>query len=1053
MSLRLTVPDLPLTISLRENVRVPETATPTNLFDFLRKLQENLDDGQVDMDVDLVYTYLSPKGKISPYVTLFSCLRQYSEDNGLTISHPYLAELESYKDIMTVLNRTYWFPRLSHNVRKSLCSKINKALGSKGRRDPALGYVRSKFHSLAMKMKEWCHTVDGIMLSILLSTPGKIRSYKETDRIMAAAMANCINDHDNFLICLKQFRKSVLKALAVNGNFIIPRELSFLKEYYLDLAKYKVDSAYWHYKLAMLTQTRATGLPTGKLKRLSLLKWIKTVTTPCERKWDKAWFQEKLHGIIAKRYPSFDPLGAARISLSTSACLECPVAQGGKAYHARFHLSQADSVVHLVNLETGELTDQVVPKAQIGLWLFHHSLRECINNPLGVNEIKIHQVLEPSKVRTATVSTFAHSGALSPYGHALLKAMSTIPTLKAGIKKSRDGWQVYKEMDYHRNFDSKAKPLALSSDLETATDYMNWHLVSDILEVWNHVMKIPKWYGDLVIRLLTSSRTFVLDNRPFQTLRACMMGDPVTKGVLSSIGLFLVDQIHYIRVKGDDLVGLDHLRAKLEGVLSTIDQLDMKISVLDTFISPDFFKYCEEIVRVPKSVLNTWSYIRNTKCWSRIVYVDYIKLRAILDCKPDINSNEVEAQGKVDLFGRDWSYIGPQGPHNLFSFASFLQDVSLRLHESRHIVYMPSALCGSGKRFPFKIMNCIQFESSRQYSTKWITIISWLNQQRELEPMAKPHGIVRRYERHSKAEPFVLSSDLDILQPYSGSKVVLDSYQKSISSILRKLRDYVATEDEVLGKLLSIEFEKFLLGLAPEPKVQILDIETLQIYLSPVVEPQDLLEIERVWRSEPFLFDNFERTFYHRSAIEELSRSSPLWVPFREPIQGEVLSQPKVEIPPEEEGMRLALWNWFNQPQGTMPPTDLISDDDLIYYQAVGFPQSNVVVVSDDIKLLTRIAKRLREKYFRRKKLYRIPTIRWVVSECSEHQWPLNDAIYLLDLAQIERLLEAAPMLAFGEPGWIAKALSFTEPFNVDCDILDIPELPMLWPEDFLFRG
>jgi len=905
-----------------------------------------------------------------------------------------------------------------------------------------------------MKMKEWCHTVDGIMLSILLSTPGMITSYKETDRIMCAAMANCINDHDDFLICLKQFRKTVLKALAVNGTFEIPRKLSFLSAYYFDLVKTKVDSAYWHYKLAMLTQTRATGLPTGKLKKISLKKWFSVVTTPCERRWDKAWFQEKLHGIIAKRYPPYDPLGAARISLSTSACLECPVSQGGKAYHARYHLSKADSVVHLVDLETGEITNEVVSKTQPGLWLFHYSLRECINNPLGVNEIVIHQVLEPSKVRTATVSAFAHSGALSPYGHALLKAMSSIPTLKAGIKKTRDGWQVYKELDYHRNFDSRAKPLALSTDLETATDYLNWHLVSDILEVWNSIMGIPKWYGDLVIKLLASPRTFTLGKDRKQTLRACLMGDPVTKGVLSSIGLFLVDQVHYIRVKGDDMVGLDNLRAKLEGVLSTIEMLDMKISVLDTFVSPDFFKYCEEIVRVPKSVLNTWSYIRNTKCWSRIVYVDYIKLRAILDCKPDINSNEVEAQGKVDLLGRDWSYVGPKGPHNLFSFASFLQDVSLRLHESRHIVYMPAALCGSGKRFPFKIMNCIQFESSRQYSTKWITIISWLNQQRELEPAVKPHGIVRRYERHSKAEPFVLSSDLDILQPYHGCKVVLDSYQRSISSVLRRLRDFVATDDEVLGKLLSIEYEKFLLGLAPEPKVQILDISTLEIYLSPVVEPQDLLEIERIWRSEPFLFDNFMREYYHRSAIDILSKESPLWVPFKTvPIPGEIISRPKVEIPPEEEGQRLALWNWFNQPQGTIPPTDLISDDDLIYYQAVGFKQRNIVVVSDDKKLLTRIAKRFKSKFPYNKKLYAIPPIRWVVSECSQDNWPLDDVLYLLDLAQIERLLEAAPMLAYGEPGWIAKDLAFCEPFNVDCDILDVPEIPLLWPEDFLFRS
>jgi len=631
--------------------------------------------------------------------------------------------------------------------------------------------------------------------------------------------------------------------------------------------------------------------------------------------------------------------------------------------------------------------------------------------------------------------------------------MSYIRTLKAGIKKTRDGWQVYKEIDYHRTFDSKAKPSALSTDLETATDYMNWHLVRDILEVWNHVMQIPKWYGNLVIDLLTSPRSFVLDETVIHTLRACMMGDPVTKGVLSSIGLFLVEQVHYIRVKGDDIIAMDAVQVKLEAVLSTIDMLDMKISVLDTFISKNFFKYCEEIVRIPKSVLNTWSYIRNTKCWSRITYVDYVKLRAILDCTPDINSYEVEAQGKVDLLGRDWSYVGPQGPHNLFSFASFLQDVSLRLHESSHVVYMPAALCGSGKRFPFKITNCIQFESARKFSTKWITIVSWLNQQRNQDPVVKPHGIVRRYERHSKAEPFVLTSDLGILAPFQEHRVKLDAYQESISSILKKLRDYVAVEDELLAKVLSIEYEKFLLGLAAEPVVEPLNLETFVINLSPVVEPQDLLEIEMIWRESPFLFDNFKRTYYHRSAIDILSRISPLWIPFKSILaEGEKSAPPKADIPIEEEEEKARLWNWFNQPSGQPPPTGFLADDDILYLQAVGYPQANVILVSDDKKLATRIAKRIWN--MPKKRLYIIPVIRWLLSECSQDAWPIDDGLFLLDLAQIERMLEAAPMLVYGEDGWIAKALSFTEPFNVDCDPLGAPDgPPPLWPEEFSYRG
>jgi hypothetical protein len=155
---------------------------------------------------------------------------------------------------------------------------------------------------------------------------------------------------------------------------------------------------------------------------------------------------------------------------------------------------------------------------------------------------------------------------------------------------------------------------------------------------------------------------------------------------------------------------------------------------------------------------------------------------------------------------------------------------------------------------------------------------------------------------------------------------------------------------------------------------------------------------------------------------------------------------PNLDFPEEVVVAKQSLWEWFKNPIGS-PPTDLISDDEVIEFRALSSKNKFIIIVSDDLKLVRKIA------YSNwRKVILRIPPVEWITTGCSEENWPVNGTYeFLLDVAQIERLSEAAPMLLFGESGWFPKPLGFTEPFNVD-SIEIFPEFQRNWPDDYYER-
>jgi hypothetical protein len=739
---------------------------------------------------------------------------------------------------------------------------------------------------------------------------------------------------------------------------------------------------------------------------------------------------EPLLGLITS---SFNEEGQAapRISISTSSCFECTRAKGGKAEYCR-QLLQEDVVVFRRNLTTGEVTDEIVSKDDIGNWIFYRSL-ERIDDP-EILHVRYAQVREPSKVRSVTSSSFFHSQALQPFSHLLLKAMSGIPEFRTGIKGTRDGWSVYESID-DRAFEPKARLYALSTDLETATDYFNWFLVEDFLDVWISILTIPRWYADQVKRLLTSSRTVYRGKQVwFRTQRGCLMGDPVTKAVLTTLYVRLYALVRMFRAKGDDLVAIDTKVSNLQNVIEYLKSVDVKISEDDTFISPDVFVYTEEMCRVPRSRHDRWQTIRKTKRFGRIMYVDYPKIRLLLDTNRDEMKLSTTPQGKIDLLGRSQSYVRAAGPYYGFSFASVLQDMILRLWERKNIVYLPHHVCGSGKIFPYHFENVFSFEGRRGFLDVVLSALSRLAetvQGRNIRPIM---GLARVFQKHSTGEPWSTEASRGILSEYLDRRLDFEFPLATLG--ISRVREYIASENELMGKILSLQRERWLLGLEDQPKPEPeLDMVVLRDNL-PISELDEYDWIFDKWLTEPMIFSqHIVKDWFERSLIDELAMESVLHVdiPYRVRI-ARARSRRRIPILSMREKAELFRWYksvWEGQPEEI--PVNLIDDDEVIAYDYLHNRATHNVIVTDDFRLLNRLS-----VMDWRARIYRVPVITWVRLGCS---WNTIEPLYrklgppnpklFLDTAQIERVLEFVEGVDTGEHIEITD-LNFTDSYSHD---------------------
>jgi len=340
----------------------------------------------------------------------------------------------------------------------------------------------------------------------------------------------------------------------------VPRELSFLK---FPISQLREKNTRNIFRVSLLIQTRACGTPPPTVFMKTARKFRETVCTPSEP--PTRGVQAKIAfatRVVYERIASFtrvdkqpfltivrEALEKAKISLSESAELDTSREEGGK-YEAFRQLCQKfrGTDVYEVDLENGQLTDRLIPDDldHIGTRAFHYSFNEAIHGRItDLMTVRCAGVLEPGKVREITVADIHHAVLLHPISHILLDVLKEIPSSSSGIKAASHAFEFYKRLSHKNpngNFIFDEKDLwILSSDLETATDYANPHIVRIILQVFlgPHCLGVPKLYRILISRLLTEPRQVVdtYSNEEYMTTRGCLMGDPVTKFVMHMLHL------------------------------------------------------------------------------------------------------------------------------------------------------------------------------------------------------------------------------------------------------------------------------------------------------------------------------------------------------------------------------------------------------------------------------------------------------------------------------------------------------------------------------------
>jgi hypothetical protein len=472
---------------------------------------------------------------------------------------------------------THWFRRLMRKTSRHgnfngvavLRLLAGKSITGPERVDQlvSLPLVKSGCH----KLRSILATVDGLVMQLVLSFPmwEELLSWDRMDQIINCLICQLLPDYFRKEIPenLSSFEKikrlrGAIKEQGFNpvgdiSSIDIPREMSFFKVItdFMSDRKTPIDM----YRVMVMSQTRAAGVPPRSVYLKSLQKIKETLTEPPDRsryervKGYVATGIDMLHREMVESIGSESEserfwarvISRAKISLSDSGEFFTNSESGGKLEAARLVLSQNDRIPE-VDLETGAHTGRILgPEDQVGIRLFHWACnvfrdRKTIYDR-NVMSVRVSLVAELAKYRAITVSHLAHAILLHVLSHVLLEYLSAIPSSRSGIGAANHAWNFFKRLS-HKNpvgkFIFEKDVYVFSTDWEEATDWLD-HLISQLIvnRLCNNV-GIPTWYRQTVVFALCAPRQVEEIDQDskilsrYFTTRGELMGDPVVKVIL-----------------------------------------------------------------------------------------------------------------------------------------------------------------------------------------------------------------------------------------------------------------------------------------------------------------------------------------------------------------------------------------------------------------------------------------------------------------------------------------------------------------------------------------
>jgi hypothetical protein len=887
-----------------------------------------------------------------------------------------------------LLTRTYWYKRLP----KSGQNKVKR-----------LVMTRQGRH----RLKDVLDTCDGVLTSLVFGFPEMFleEGYKLSDRIINSVMMQCFHNYSLFQKEFKQMRKTIrhakLNKIEIDLNNDYLRRYSWMVRPIQILNRMKDrTSKSIMFRIAMLCQTRATGLAGHRQMEESVSEFLELVTKP--REFTPNPLMIRCIEAITDDFSQLNNLGKNpefKISMSTSACTESNVAHEGKFGYMK-------KLVRAAALEIPPLSEGIPGTLGNHFWSMSHSvLRDWKDKAMKVNVCAIR---ENGKARVVTSGSFWKDVALQPFSHVTIHLARTNKILRDGLKAGRLGWRRMEKIESTREdyddtnwiFDTKGVR-SYSSDWSKATDKptpeMAWALTGRLLEKCGLDAKTLS----MVKEYWLGPKQLFYRGRPVGTLlNGVPMGDPLTKTNLSLAHpvchLYATvktsQKSHYVG-NGDDVHAFIEGPEWAEAHQEAAQMLGYDISTLDTAVTEDWGTYCEEWFCKPPARITSCKWGTRFKNSNLLPYLDVPKIRTMIATEKDRRDFSSDPAGKVTLLGHDQEYFKSTDPgplQTIYAIASAFQDITLATVDQKKPLFLPRQVNGIGKPVPFwsteNWMNL--FQHCPEWHVKYyLTVMDeYVNGRSGLSSY---RGTLKE-SFHFSDEMMVELYQIPENEPIRRYIVIAhDQWDEWEHGILTKLisTGYLIPESKIAKYYL---MQQRLMTLEQDlPQQDLFEVIKAKMVKYPDITnaSQIVRNFVRNYRDSSYRLKQDRReNLYPIEAVRVLERGNPLTVTVSDfPL---IKKFGKYEIPTNLYELRAQeLYQWFMKEytrrhrgeKRVPPPTDIIEDDPIII-QTIGEGGADIfIIVTDDVRLFKLATNKFPDTFiFRMSTLHYLQTNTWI---------------------------------------------------------------------------
>jgi len=906
-----------------------------------------------------------------------------------------------------------------------------------------------------LDLKEYCHTVDGIVVSFLLGYPEIFESdtpYRVSDSIINGIMSSCIHNYSQVVKDTKEIRKKLKKSVLSNETAEFPSFLTRRNSWWLPILSF-MDSIRGHrskatiFRLAVLTQSRASGLADKKMASETVDDFIKAVTEyryfdPTREMIDSIEdYTDEVVAMAGGPSPKF------KISMSTSACFESSRKSEGK-----FGFLKACNEIFF---DPPEPLRAGGPGGTIGTPIFEEALARFDKDE--IMKVNVAAIRENGKSRVVTSGSFWKDALLQPFSHLTIEMCKSQDELRNSFEFGRLGWHFIQDIvhyDPKRGLPLFADdPVIYSFDWVKSTDYPTHKMGRMLMTSLLSKTGLDPDILEKVVSVWAGEKELYTNVRGKKTYRGLMvngipMGDPMTKTCLSSAhpichkyALKMILKNHpeewtkgyrdfFVVAAGNGDDGVRISNGKLGRIYFRYFKEGAKMlgyleSPLDSAITSDWGNYCEEWFRIPIDRFHTVYNSNRLKDTRLSPYLDVPKIRLILDTKKQREDFSSDPQGKYTLMGKDQEYVrndSDQGINTLFEIASVLQDVCLGLKDRKEPVYLPRQIFGTGK--PVPNWNVESWKNAI-FSQRWWPRTVTINAVKEIlanqRYLTAYRGRAVTSEKHFQKEAYLEVLEIPPDDPIRNFRLIrADQWDLFPANVLEKLigsGKLVLASQVAKYYLYSKRIESMSQDIEQVNLFSILKGMSLELTEYTEEDTKTLLGMFKLqYEKSPWqLKYQFQEDIYPHSVVDIMHQADPL----RVDLPGyDYLLRFKKKVKPDTPYQRNVerLYEWFennftlvlNGEVYENPPVDIIEDDPIILRQVVLSESDLIVIITNDVKLFRNARNRATGKF-----LARISIEDWVNYDADESQflkivrdiWPHLTHEFIVDQGALETFL------------------------------------------------